>query len=530
MGKICFLAVLCGLFSLARADSVLPFSISPPAEKWSIQPAQSPDVQPAEDQWKDLAAFDNPLRFLPNSPKAPLYNVWYRTTFKVPAEAADRSVWLRFQHIRGIARVYVNGTFIKELVRPDWEADITPAVKPGEDAQLLLYVTRTGQGTTAKFEDDIIEAPAMQKFYRQPYPDTVGLMGKVEVLLRGRQSQINSAWVESVWDPKTLRVHVQTGGAANPDLRIIGQVMDASGKVALELPAVPFQPGDVTLSVPWPGVVPWELGQGILYSLRLRMVDKDEKVMDELDPISFGFRELKVDGRQFLMNGRPITWRFSPTIRIDGVKSTDFDPARKTALDFLRSVGFNVLSVQPQPDMWWNRYNGPWPIYPDDILDQFDQWGMGMSISAPQFTKQWLALGVERNPAVAAQYRKELEAFMAPYRNHPSILTWVGSMNYFDQDYGRVHQHAASHGHGAGRAGKESPGLPRHSWREHRDRGSRSHAALLSASRGQCRHDFHQQPIPGPDRGGGVRALAIALGEGGTKAVDRDRIRRSLLG
>ncbi|XHR30541.1 MAG: hypothetical protein ACFUZC_08255 [Chthoniobacteraceae bacterium] len=413
-------------------------SVAPPALKWSAQAAVSPDVKPQADAWKEVKEFVlDPKVFLGE----PTDHLWYRTVIPLPDEAAERSLWLRFQHVRGIGRVYVNGVFLKELVRPDLEVNITPALEKGsKEAELLVYVTRTGLGTDAKMNDDRIMSPVLNQRYKVEHPHSAGLMGRVDLLLRGERSWIDSAWVESIWEPKTLRVHVKTGGAADPILKVSGQVLDAKGKVALELPAAPFQSGTVALSATWPNVVPWELDRGVLYSLRLQLVGKEKQVTDSLAPISFGFRELKIQGKQFIMNGHPVTWRFSPITRIDTIKrkTGDYYSAEPPVFDFLRSVGFNVVEVQPNGDSFWNPGGGAWNAYSDERLDEADRHGTGISISVPQFTNHWFDYGVSSDPEVVAQYRRELEAFMAPYRNHPSIITWVGAMNYFDHDYGAI--------------------------------------------------------------------------------------------
>ncbi|MBE2204906.1 MAG: hypothetical protein IAE94_11280 [Chthoniobacterales bacterium] len=408
--------------------------IAPPAQAWKFQRAESPAVAPVASEWQALDSFRNLFKPDPAGPEWD--SVWYETEFEVPKEARDRAVWLGFQHIRGVARVYVGDQFVKELVRPDWEVDVSRFVRPGQKVPLRIFVTRTNAGTDATERDDLILPGVMQKFYTLKHPRTLGLMGRVEVMMRGRTSWLASAWVESIWNPRSIKVHVEGDGAAE-GMRVTGEILDAAGKVALRLPETPFVPGETEIATPWEKVIPWELGRGTLYTLHLKLLGPDGRPVDELPPVTFGFREVRVEGRNFLINGVPVRWRLSPLIWFDLLRrGGDCEPGTVKAIDFLAETGFNVLEVQPHPQSFWSRDNGPWPVYDETLLAEADRRGIGLTIGAPHFTKHWLDYGVGSESAVRAQYRREFETFIRRYRNHPSILAWVGAMNFFDVEYG----------------------------------------------------------------------------------------------
>lgn len=407
---------------------------------WEAQVA-GPSSSPPSAGWKGIATFGG-LLAAPGIPKdREVDGVWYRTNQSVPEQAAERSTWLDFDHIRGIARVFIDGKFAGELVRPVWSLDVTPFVTAGKSAEVAIYVTRKGEGTTAKFADDLLMARAMRGRFDQEFPTTVGLAGEVRMEFRGRNSWLESAWVECLWKSKELRVHAKTGGSSNLDLAMSATVLDEAGQPVLELSERPFQVGEVVLSREWPDVVPWDLDKGHLYTLQVTLKErgKSGSILDGLEPIRFGFREIAVKGREVIFNGRAATFRWSPTLRIDQLHKTgDFDQADLRQLHFLKAVGFNMILVQPHPDMFWSRRNGPWPVYMREFLEEADRLGIGVSIGTLPFTSHWLDLGVTTDSQVEAQYRRELAAFIERYRNHPSILFWVGSMNYFDRDFGAL--------------------------------------------------------------------------------------------
>lgn len=205
---------VCAVFCATDVGLSAPYvrDIAPPAQSWSFQKAGFPHDTPDSSGWQPLEKFRNLVK--PDASSPEWNSAWYETELSIPPEARDRSVWLSFQHIRGIARIYVNGAFVKELVRPDWEADLSKFVEPGRTAKLRIFVTRSNEGTDAKPSDDLIVSGVMRKRYNTKFPQVLGLMGRVEMILRGKNSWLSSAWVESIWNPRSIKIHVE--GGVNP--------------------------------------------------------------------------------------------------------------------------------------------------------------------------------------------------------------------------------------------------------------------------------------------------------------------------
>ena len=67
----------------------------------------------------------------------------YRKSFTVPADYAGKHTILRFDGVYSYARLFVNGTFVREhhggFTR--WETDVTPFVRPGKKNEIRLEVT-----------------------------------------------------------------------------------------------------------------------------------------------------------------------------------------------------------------------------------------------------------------------------------------------------------------------------------------------------------------------------------------------------
>lgn len=67
----------------------------------------------------------------------------YRKSFTVPADYAGKHTILRFDGVYSHARLFVNGTFVREhhggFTR--WDTDVTPFVRPGKKNEIRLEVT-----------------------------------------------------------------------------------------------------------------------------------------------------------------------------------------------------------------------------------------------------------------------------------------------------------------------------------------------------------------------------------------------------
>ena len=67
----------------------------------------------------------------------------YRKSFIVPTDFADKHTILRFDGVYSYARLFVNGTFVREhhggFTR--WETDVTPFIRVGKKNEVQLEVT-----------------------------------------------------------------------------------------------------------------------------------------------------------------------------------------------------------------------------------------------------------------------------------------------------------------------------------------------------------------------------------------------------
>ena len=281
------------LAAFAGAPELPPATALPFA--WRVQAASSPEIKPDPAKWKtiDKDACYGVQRNLETAIglKAPA-SLWFSQDIEIPNFARRQSLWLSFQRIEGIARLYVNGKFVKELWRLDREADITDQVSPGKKAVISLYLTWTGPGTDRKYADDLILSKALSKSGRWnvEVPPYLGIHGQTSLQVHNRDSFIKDAWVETSWTSKNIKVHVTAAGQANPSLTVAGTILEESGSKVFDLPPQPFSPDGLALESPWENPIPWQLNSPHLYKLQLALFDKDGNKLESLPLITFGFR------------------------------------------------------------------------------------------------------------------------------------------------------------------------------------------------------------------------------------------------
>ncbi len=419
---------------------------------WRVQTASSPEIKPDPAKWRAIdkdAFYDGLLKPMEKAlgsidqtgkrtgefPAA----IWYEQSIDVPAFTQKQALWISFQRVKGIARLYADGKFVKELWRLDREADLSGFVSPGGKASISLYVTWKGAGTDRKFSDDLVLSRIMIKGgrWKTETPRYLGIYGQTSLLVRNRDSYIKDAWVETSWEPRSIKAHVSSAGKPDPQLKVAAAVLEESGAKVLDFPQQPFSPDGVTLASPWKNPIPWQLDSPHLYKLQVSLLDKDGNKLEELPLVAFGFREVKIERQHMLINGERKPFRLSPLVRPDDIATGCGPGPVYTSLEqmlFLKRTGYNVFGMQPHHLLFFSSHTD-WPIYREDFLSWADRNGIGLTASVPHFTAHWQNYGFPADPKTAAQYREEVEQFISEYRNHPSILAWIGSMNYMNSDF-----------------------------------------------------------------------------------------------
>lgn len=367
----------------------------------------------------------------------------YRTRIHVPATSADRAFVLRFPSTALLASVFVNGKYCGGNSTPcaAWDADITTAVVPGKDNELVVAIKDCYYA---------IEKTSANKSVRQlfNYPTNWFYTGgggggatrnaDFPVLLQVQGAGI----LETPSLIVTGLAHVSDVFAmpavARKELGLEVTVRNASAKaLAVEVrnEIVPLKRGAVEktfagkpvtvaagaeetirLVEPWLNPRIWWPDDPQLYEVVTR-VAVGGTVIDE-KRTKFGFREWQCVGPNLTLNGVP--WHFRADTSHGGkIAETDKD---KVAAYWKKS-GINTVRY------WGQR---PWVgASQEETLDWYDTMGMPVRRSGI-FDGEAASYNLVENQNGKNVARKRLfdnwirqtRAQVKAERNHPSVFIW----------------------------------------------------------------------------------------------------------
>ena len=343
--------------------------------------------------------------------------VWYMRSFAVPEEFTDRHVFLRFDAVRFVSEVYVNG---KKVGRhyggwEPFEVEITDACKIGQPNELLLRVQDvTGvidqeieagkENASGRFIDqaeDSVMAPVGSQYSR------VGIWKSVRLIAR------NDVYIEDVFVQTSVRKHEMAADLAIRNLSDREQTVHLAAKVEgtdvtlgekeVTVPAGASK--TLSLKCGWADPQLWGPENPHLYHL-LTQVTAGGKTLDQAKT-RFGFREFWIDGAVFVLNGTPM--KFLATA---GHPRGDLDNglSKASAVDFyhrIREAGCVAMRLHAN-------------IWPKCWYEAADEVGMPIVFEAPLFC--YARAYALSKPKFWENYHTHLEAVIRDHRNHPSIV------------------------------------------------------------------------------------------------------------
>jgi beta-galactosidase len=219
----------------------------------------------------------------------------YKREFRIPGDFAGQQVLLVFHGVYSYARVWVNGTFIREHFGgfTRWECDITRHAIPGNKNTLTVeIVDRT---------DDVSYASGYAKH------QIGGILRDVEMMaLPGLH--FSEFFLETDLDGHYRDAELKIGYelSTSSDAAVSVTLFDAGNRpvACSELEHAPRQ-GKITLQVEDP--LKWDAEHPRLYTLVTNLSDGKDMLMSRTDRV--GFREVEVAENRLLVNGRPVKLR-----------------------------------------------------------------------------------------------------------------------------------------------------------------------------------------------------------------------------
>ena len=335
-------------------------------------------------------------------------------TFHVPTDWRNASIKLRPDSIEGRATVWINGKFAGEHAGGfiPFELDVTGLVKAGQQNTIVIHVERAS-----------ISRASEREYLGLARSIRLLALPKVNLAELNVNPTLDATYVDGVLELEAT-VENESDDIAN-DINIAFSLLAPDGQ-AIEIPPIELPPvaSRVTArkAMRWKlsEVLTWDPEHPRLYTLIAELKQGQETL--SRNRLQIGFRRIDVQGRELLLNGRPIKLRgmnYHPNYPGVGHAIDEEQLRRDMKLFQNANVNF-VRSFPPQPE----------------LAHICDELGIMQQIETPVtfVDVKWRPdlHDVIDDPEFATDFVKLSLEKIAFYRNHPSVIIWsVGNESNF---------------------------------------------------------------------------------------------------
>lgn len=352
---------------------------------------------------------------------------WYKRRLTVPQAWAGRRLVLDFTMLQTHARAFVDGVACGELWYPGGELDLTGKLKPGAEQELALLVTAlplTTERNAFMAPDRVVTDKANVKLK--------GITSDLFLCAMPAQGRLEDAQIITSVRDRTITFAAETAGLGAGPFRLRAEVTGCgeARRVFASGSLKPDAAGVLRFTAAWPDAKLWDVATPQnQYAATLTLASEAGAPLDVLTPVTFGFRDIRIVGRDFLLNGTPVHLRALYNASANGSADKATGAAARELCRRMQAFGFNAL-------IGGNYDFTPGAVgYLDGLLEACDATGMLMAFSLPHMKDFGNKL---QDPVMAARYRAQTAWLMRRARNHPSVIFYAMNHNatgyYGDQN------------------------------------------------------------------------------------------------
>ena len=347
-----------------------------------------------------------------------LSKAWYQQTANIPDNWKNRRIFIDLARVSTDAIIFVNGINSGQIEWPYGTIEITKAAKPGQNTLSILVAAVSDE------KDKTVIMGPTEIYTTKSNLQSRGIIGEVRIFSLPSGPLISDVFVQTSTRKQEIKLDVELKDIKqNGQIQLVAQMLDEKGKVeqkftgTAEVQAKPIQ----TVKVQWDWKKPrlWDLGQPNLYTLKLEV--KGSGINTQYDQ-PFGFREFWIEGRKFFLNGTEI--RLRPILHSENWEGGTVEVSDKL-IDSYMKAGFNIVETWP----WDHDERGKWH-FRELFSERADLKGFpimtpALDISPIAWNGKW------KSSYWRDRWKARMVTEMRRYRNHPSILMWATSPNYF---------------------------------------------------------------------------------------------------
>ena len=334
----------------------------------------------------------------------------YKKTFTIPENWDAKDVYLHFAGVSGAMYVWLNDEFVgySEGSKTPAEFNISEFLQEGENT-VSVQVLRWSD---ASYMED-------QDFWRlSGIERDVYVYAKNKVSLR--DIRVISDLMNNYKDGNfklNLKVENHTDNSVEKSIEI--KLLDGESEIYAETISkeIPIGSTEISIENIIPNIKSWNAEQPNLYSLLIKMDD-------EATAVNVGFRNIKIENSQLLVNGKSVTFK--------GVNHHDHDENKGhvvseelTELDMklMKQNNINAIRTSHYPkNPHFYRLSDKYGFY---VIDEANIESHGMGVTHD----------IEKNPEKAKTHPAYLPEWKAAHldrtsrmferdKNYPSIIIW----------------------------------------------------------------------------------------------------------
>jgi len=368
--------------------------------KWEFLISKNENMPKKDSQWGKVVVPDNHARLIGSAGKGCVYFRKRINTTELKLREHTQ-VFISFERVTDICDVYVNNKLIGRNTDGffPFKFNITDAIEKGENT--ILVKVLGPKATLAQYTRPQGWTWYLPTFAGIPYPVHLEMTNAIIV---------TDTYVKtSVGKTNTLEAIIKLTNFSKieKEIQIEASVKDTFKMEEVEITLAPGQTQEVTLKNNWHNPRLWWPHDPHLNYLTIK-VTENNKVVDRYKQ-RFGFREIKVVGKDMFLNNKNLTHRRNSIIPYY-TDSTDEDILKKYRL--LKSRGYNG-----------SRLHGGSLLRFIRVADEF-----GWLLSPES------AINEPRGHQVKESYwpaaKQHLHNMVTKLRNHPSIIYWCISNEF----------------------------------------------------------------------------------------------------
>ncbi len=347
-----------------------------------------------------------------------LSKAWYQRTVEIPSDWKNRRIFIDLARVSTDAIIFVNDINSGQIEWPYGTIEITKLAQPGQNTISILVAAVSDE------QDKTVIMGPTEIYTTKSNLQSRGIIGEVRIFSLPPGPLISDVFVQTSTRNQQIKLDVELKDVKqNGQIQLVAQMLDEKGKIeqkftgTAQVQAKPIQ----TVKVQWDWKNPriWDAGKPNLYTLKLEV--KGSGINTQYDQ-PFGFREFWIEGRKFFLNGTE--FRLRPILHPDSWESGTVEGSDKL-IEGYNKAGFNIVETWP----WNHDERGKWH-FRELFSERADL--KGFPVMAPALDISLLASnGKWNNRQIRDRWKSRMTTEMRRYRNHPSILMWATSPNFF---------------------------------------------------------------------------------------------------